>query len=184
MQQYKTKCLGPTFAAGVLQSLCRAEVASPSLLSPCVGFLCDLIRARLRSLHCSYQCCWGCRVGKVAVVLHTWSHKGLSKFLQKEPPSVSLACPPGWIQITPYRHCSLICQIYSPLAAVCVCDFVEVVHSSFVGIVVQDDGWFSILPSTDLCSLDLCKNKFCWSFCPGMFFRGNTFLCMEVLNDK
>lgn len=39
------------------------------------------------------------------------------------------------------------------LVALCACYFVMVVHSSFVGIVVKDDSWFSVLPSADLCSL-------------------------------
>lgn len=41
----------------------------------------------------------------------------------------------------------------SPFAALCTCYYIKVVHSSIVGIVIKDDGWFSVSPSAHLCSI-------------------------------
>lgn len=74
---FKIRHVFPTFEARCrcfAVVFCRAEVACLSLLSPCVGFLCDvLIGVRLRLLCCYCHCCWSSHAGKMVSLLHAKS---------------------------------------------------------------------------------------------------------------
>lgn len=154
------------FLTCVAHSICftvllwGAGLASLPLAWPSCSLRC--ISTRFSPLNSFQKHCRGYSAGEALPSLNVWGYKCLSQLLQEHPPFVLLIGHPVRADlhlINDDMEDDLGPAGSHPPAAVNSNHLVQIVHASFVVVVVQDDSWLSVLTITNLSHFVQCAQK-------------------------